>query len=152
MSDHPIPDDAWRTIVRYMPIPSVDLLVVTDGGLLLGKRENEPARGEWFVPGGTVVKNERLTDAVHRVAAEELGTDVTIEKRLGTYEHFYNTADVEDVSTKHYVATAFVVRTEDADIRSDEQHLEFEVFRPPFDDLHPYVRRYGTDLDDSWLC
>ena len=96
MSDHPIPDDAWRTIVRYMPIPSVDLLVVTDGGLLLGKRENEPARGEWFVPGGTVVKNERLTDAVHRVADEELGTDITIEKRLGTHEHFYNTADVED--------------------------------------------------------
>jgi colanic acid biosynthesis protein WcaH len=146
MSDHPIPDDAWRTIVQYMPIPSVDLLVVIDGGLLLGRRKNEPVQGEWFVPGGTVMKNEGLDAAVQRVATEELGTGVDVLERLGTYEHFYDTADVDGVSSKHYVATAFVVDPESTDFRPDDQHSEFRIFRPPFDDLHPYVRRYATDL------
>lgn len=151
MSEHPIPDDAWRSIVEYMPIPSVDLLVISDGGLLLGKRQNEPVRGEWFVPGGTVTKNERLEAAVQRVAAEELGTGVSVLERLGTYEHFYDTADVEGVSSKHYVATAFVVEPDSTDFQSDDQHSELRVFRPPFDDLHPYVRRYGSALEETWF-
>ena len=51
-----IPDSVWSDIVEHVPIPSVDLLVVTDNGLLLAKRQNEPAKGEWFVPGGRIQK------------------------------------------------------------------------------------------------
>jgi colanic acid biosynthesis protein WcaH len=90
-----IPDDEWATVVRSVPIVSVDLVVVHEGRVALGKRHNEPAKGEWFVPGGRVHKHERLTDAVHRVAEAELGLGVAIERRLGVYEHFYGVADVE---------------------------------------------------------
>lgn len=139
---HPIPDESWEAIVRNVPIVSVDLVVRVDGGILLGKRQNEPAKGEWFVPGGTVFKNERLREAAHRVAREELGTDVEIEKRLGTYEHFYETADVDTTDGKHYVATAFVVRPEEGSVEPDDQHAELRVFSPPFPEFHPYVDRY----------
>lgn len=141
-SQQPIPDESWETIVRNVPIVSVDLVVQTDGGVLLGKRRNEPAKGEWFVPGGTVFKNERLREAAHRVAREELGTDVEVEERLGTYEHFYETADVETDDGKHYVATAFVVRPEAEPVEPDDQHAELRAFSPPFPALHPYVDRY----------
>ncbi|TKX86023.1 NUDIX domain-containing protein, partial [Halorubrum sp. SS5] len=77
--DRWIPDDQWETIVANVPLVSVDLVIEHDGGVLLGKRENEPANGEWFVPGGTVRKNESRTDAVHRVATEELGEAVVID-------------------------------------------------------------------------
>jgi colanic acid biosynthesis protein WcaH len=63
--------------VTSVPLVSVDLVVRHDGGAVLGRRQNEPAKGEWFVPGGRVHKDERLTDAVHRVARTELGSDVT---------------------------------------------------------------------------
>jgi colanic acid biosynthesis protein WcaH len=143
-----IPPSEWQAIVENVPLVSVDLVVEHDGGVLLGKRENEPARGEWFVPGGTVLKNEARTETVHRVAEEELGESVVIGGCLGTYEHFYDTSEIEGVDSKHYVATAYRCHLEhdDPDFSGDEQHSVLEVFHPPFGDLHPYVERYLDDL------
>lgn len=58
----------WKTIVANVPLVSVDLVIEYDGGVLLGKRENEPAKDEWFVLSWTVLKNESRIDAIHRVA------------------------------------------------------------------------------------
>lgn len=146
--DEPIPPSDWRVIVENAPIVSVDLVVEHDDGVLLGKRENEPAKGEWFVPGGTVLKNETRTAAVHRVAEKELGQAVTIDECLGTYEHFYDTSDIEDINSKHYLATAYRChfKGDSGDFCADDQHSAIEVFYPPFDDLHPYVQRYLDNL------
>ena len=136
-----IPEDEWKTIVKKMPIVSVDLIVLHDGGILLGKRCNEPAKGEWFVPGGRIRKGERLEDAVHRIAKEEVGTDVEIKDMLGVYEHFYDS----DSHVTHYVAIAFVVTPLNENFVPDEQHAEFKVFRNA-DGLHPYVKQYMLDV------
>jgi len=69
-----IPESDWRTIVQNVPIASIDLLVESPDGVELGKRARQPARGEWFVPGGRVHKGEELTAAVHRVETDELGS------------------------------------------------------------------------------
>lgn len=145
--DRWIADDEWETIVANVPLVSVDLVIEHDGGVLLGKRENEPAKDEWFVPGGTVFKNESRIDAVHRVATDELGESVILDDCLGTYEHFYETADVDGVDSKHYLATGYRCHFErdDPEIGGDEQHSDFRVFRPPFENRHPYVQQY---LDD----
>ena len=141
-----IPDDDWATVVSNVPVVSVDLLVRTPAGVLLLERANEPARGEWFVPGGRVRKGERLAEAVHRVAREELGVEVAVESRLGVYEHLYDEADVPGAGGKHYIAVGFVVRTDAAEFDLDDQHGDARAFETPPDDLHPYVRAY---LDDA---
>ncbi|WP_370701703.1 NUDIX domain-containing protein [Thauera phenylacetica] len=41
--------------------------------LLLGLRNNSPAKGWWFTPGGRIRKNEPLYDAQCRVAKDEIG-------------------------------------------------------------------------------
>ena len=139
-----ISEKEWRIIVQNIPIVSVDLIVLHNNGVVLGKRRNEPAKDEWFVLGGRVRKGERLEDAVHRIAREELGTDVEIKEMLGVYEHFYNTADIPDAS-KHYVAVAFVVTPIDEKFVPDNQHAEFRVFTSA-DGLHPYVKQYMADV------
>jgi len=144
--DGDISDNDWATIVENVPIVSVDLVVRHAGGILLGKRQNQPLAGEWFVPGGTVFKGERLGEAAHRVARQELGTYVSIDCRLGTYEHFYETADVSGVDGKHYVATAFEARLDGDTIDPDDQHTELRVFGPPLPNLHPYVERYLDEI------
>lgn len=144
--EKPIPDDEWRSIVANVPLVSVDLVIEHDGGVLLGKRENEPAKGEWFVPGGTVLKNEPRTDAVHRVADEEVGESVVVEDCLGTFEHFYDTSEIEGVDSKHYLATAYRCHFEhdDPTVTVDDQHSSLELFQLPLTDLepHPYIERY----------
>lgn len=146
--DGPVPPDDWETVVRHVPLVSVDLVVQHRGGVVLGERTNEPARGEWFVPGGTVRKGERLRDAVDRVAREELGLSVTVDRRLGVYEHLYDASEFATVDAKHYVPVGFLVTADpDADLDPDDQHAAVRRFTPPFDgvDLHPYVAAYLTD-------
>jgi colanic acid biosynthesis protein WcaH len=48
--------------------------VLVRGGneLLLGLRNNRPAQGSWFVPGGAIRKGEPRAAALQRVAAREL--------------------------------------------------------------------------------
>lgn len=141
-----IPEEEWQIIVANVPIVSVDLLVECPDGIVLGKRTNEPASGEWFVPGGRVRKGERLEDAVHRIGHDELGVDIEIQDKLGTFEHFYDTSDVG--SEKHYVAHGFHVRTEDTVFESDTQHGEIAVFDEVPSGLHEHVEAY---LDASEL-
>ena len=148
MGEHkPIPHEDWRTVVRSVPLVSVDLVVEHDGAVVLGKRTNDPAKGEWFVPGGTVHKHERLVDAVQRITREELGIDTRINRQLGVYEHFWETAEMEDVDGKHYAPIGFHLTAERTDVTPDDQHASFRWFTPPFDaiELHPYVRTYLED-------
>lgn len=147
-TDKPIPPEEYITIVKHVPVVSVDLLVHHEGGLVFGMRENEPAKGEWFVPGGTMLKGETRREAVHRIAQEEMDADVLIDEELGVYTHRYQSAAAAGVDSKQYLATAYVV-TPDSDLQPDDQHTEFDVFKSPFPDLHNYVERYIRDLRRS---
>lgn len=141
----PIPEETWHDIVEHVPIVSVDLIVRHGGGVVLGKRTNRPGRGEWFVPGGRVRKDEPLDAATHRIAEQELGVDVRIEDRLGVYEHLWDESEFDDVATKHYLANGVVVRPTADRLAPDDQHSDLRVFEPPFPDLHPYVEAYLQD-------
>ena len=141
-----IPDDDWATIVRNVPIVSVDLVVLTDDGVVLAKRTNQPAKGEWFVPGGRVRKGERLEDAVHRVAEEELGIEVEIVESLGAYEHLYRESDVDASGGKHYLANGFVVRSVADSFTLDGQHGDVRTVED-LEDIHPYVKAYLSDTN-----
>ena len=145
-----VPSDIWTTVVSNVPIPSVDLVVRTNQGVILARRQNEPAKGEWFVPGGRIQKGESLEEAVHRVAREELGVDVVIEEELGAYDHRYETADVEDVGGKHYVAHGYVVRPESDILNLDKQHSEAKYFNlDTLPSVHSNVMAY---LEDAKFC
>jgi colanic acid biosynthesis protein WcaH len=132
-----------------MPQPCVDLVVEVDGGILLARRTNEPASGEWFWPGSRLYRGEELTDAVYRIGREELGIEVEILEQLGTHGHFWDTASVEGLDSRHAVPVVYRVRpTEtDPDIRLDGQHSETRVLRRADPDLHEYVRLYLDEYD-----
>jgi len=80
---------------------------------LVGLRNNAPARGWWFVPGGVVRKNERFEAAFRRISTTELGVTLALSdaRFLGPYEHFYddNFAAANGVGT-HYVVLAWEIR------------------------------------------
>lgn len=145
-SDKPIPAEEYATIAKYVPVVSVDLLVHHNGGLVLGRRRNEPASGRWFVPGGTVLKGEDRRQAVHRIARDELGVRVAVDERVGVYDHFYEAAASDGVDSKQYLATAYVVTPTADSFETDDQHSELRTFHAPFPDLHNNVLRYISDL------
>ena len=116
-----------RQVVRLAPLVSIDLVIHNaNGKVLLGLRNNEPARGWYFVPGGMILKNEPLRDAFARILKAETGLPGKIEaaRLLGAYEHFYpNNRFGEDGYGTHYVVLAYALAiAEAAVIRGDDQH------------------------------
>src|SRR5688572_13575809 len=65
------------------PYPTVDVVVETEGGIVLIERRNEP-RG-WALPGGFIDYGERVEDAARREVKEETGLDVELVRLLGVY-------------------------------------------------------------------
>jgi colanic acid biosynthesis protein WcaH len=116
-------------VIRLAPLVAIDLIVRNSRGeVLLGLRNNEPAKGYHFVPGGMVVKNERLADAFARILKNE--TDWSAEfksaRLLGVFEHFYanNRSGKQGYGT-HYVVLGYELEWA-ADIapKADEQHAD----------------------------
>ncbi len=54
-------------------VPAVSALVFRDGAVLLVKRRDEPSRGLWSPPGGSLELGETVEQAAAREALEETG-------------------------------------------------------------------------------
>jgi colanic acid biosynthesis protein WcaH len=81
--------DEFAQVVRNTPLVAIDLIIRDpDRCVLVGLRTNEPAKGKWFVPGGVVIKYERLADAFARIVKAEIGLGASIgdAKFIGVYE------------------------------------------------------------------
>jgi len=127
-----LPHADWLQVVRNAPLVSIDLILLDpQGRVLLGLRENQPARGCWFVPGGAIRKSETLDSAFERIAQVELGQ--ALQRRdselLGVYEHHYptNFADEPGLAT-HYVVLAHRLPLQGEWQPADQQHRELRWF------------------------
>ena len=92
-----LPKAEFDAIFSRVPRLSVEVVICTpERGVLLMLRDIPPNVGAWHIPGGTVLFGERLTDAVRRVARDELGFEVTVGDLLGYIEypsHYENGLD-----------------------------------------------------------
>ena len=104
-------DEEFLKVVEATPLVSIDLIVRNlKGHILMGKRKNNPARGDWFVPGGRIKKGEYLNKALTRISKDELKVELTRDdvRFIGVFDHIYeeNFADIDGIST-HYVVLAY---------------------------------------------
>ncbi|WP_067585791.1 GDP-mannose mannosyl hydrolase [Endozoicomonas ascidiicola] len=149
-----LPITTFKTVVASTPLISIDLIVRNNQKqVLLGLRNNQPAQGYWFVPGGRVRKDERLENAFRRLVSAELGSESEINNArfLGPYQHFYtdNFSD-EDFST-HYVVLGYelTLNINLNDLPSD-QHQDYRWFTVDellaSDQVHQHTKDYFFEL------
>jgi colanic acid biosynthesis protein WcaH len=146
-----LPHDELRKVVRLAPLVAIDLIIRNGKNqVLLGLRNNEPAKGSYFVPGGMILKNERLRDAFARLLKTETNFTAAIAdaRLIGAYEHFYaNNRFGEPGYGTHYVVLGYELKIDDtAAIRSDDQHRELrwwtEVDLLASPDVHHNAKAY----------
>ncbi len=65
------------------PIPTVDLIIEYNKGIILIERKNPP--DGWALPGGFVDYGETLESAARREAKEETGLDVELIRQFHAY-------------------------------------------------------------------
>jgi colanic acid biosynthesis protein WcaH len=124
--------DVFSTVISSTPLVSIDLLIENSKGqVLLGYRNNRPAKGYWFVPGGRILKDETMDDAFKRLTLAELGEVFTRDSAqfLGPYEHFYDDYVFGEGESTHYVVLGYKV-VSDIDISRlpSAQHNQYKWF------------------------
>lgn len=136
-----IPSELYALIIEHMPIPCVDVVVVHQNKALLVNRTNHPAKGEWWLPGGRVLKGELLVQTAKRKAREELGVEVHVGPLVHTEETIFligpTGIPVHTVNACFYVSPADSLSS----ISFDHQHDDFRWIEMPDDSLHPYIKR-----------
>jgi len=138
-------------VVKNTPLVSVDLIIKNNHNqVLLGLRENAPAKNYWFVPGGRVFKNERIAEAFERIAKNELGINLDYKDAnfLGVFEHLYqdNFAQKQGFGT-HYVVLAHEIKIAETQLISPKaQHSQCKWFDQESlretKNVHPYTKAY----------
>ena len=118
-----IPKHLYSQIVDIMPIPCVDLIVVDENvNILLLKRKNEPAKGQWWFPGGRIHLGETRRQAAIRKLKEECNLTPSLIEEIGTYDLILDVAGKKTIS--HGITTLFHIHILDkakASLSLDEQ-------------------------------
>lgn len=144
----------FKVVIENVPLVSIDLCLVCDGQILLGKRTNEPLRDEWFTPGGRIHKNETWQAAILRICGAELGlSGLSVEEfsLMGIWDHFYKNSALDRRLSTHYLNLPHYIAFESKpQIILDNQHDEFKWFDRAEvandEKFHPYMRSYAIWL------
>ncbi|MBW2963174.1 NUDIX domain-containing protein [Candidatus Woesearchaeota archaeon] len=141
-----IPNDLYKKIIENMPICCVDAVVHHDKKVLLVYRTEEPCKDQWWLPGGRILKNEKLEEAVKRKVLEETGLAVSIEKKFGVYEVMWENGPFG--GGVHAVSVNFLVRPEEGlKIKLDNTSSGYRWVDEAEGDLHDYVKKVLNDSE-----
>jgi colanic acid biosynthesis protein WcaH len=128
------PED-FATVVRLTPLVAIDLIIRDpDERVLVGRRNFEPAKGVFFVPGGRITKNETREAALRRLTREEIGVELGLDRAvlLGVYDHLYRTNRFEAAGYgTHYVTLGYELRVPvQPESLPTDQHHEYRWLSP----------------------
>ncbi|MCP8311790.1 MAG: NUDIX hydrolase [Candidatus Methylarchaceae archaeon HK02M1] len=101
------------------PMVGVGALIKKNGSVLLVKREHEPGKGRWSLPGGLVNLGERVVEAVKREVEEEVGLRVEVVDLIDVFDSIMY--DDESRVRFHYVILGFEVRAVGGEVRGSEE-------------------------------
>ena len=88
-TSHWIPDEIYRGFLASMPLACVDIAIIHRGAVLLVKRKDAPARGQWWLPGGRIWKGETMRATAARKAREEVGIKCHVGPIIHTAETIF---------------------------------------------------------------
>lgn len=102
--------------------PKVAALTVIgwEGGILLGRRTQNPGKGRWSFPSGFVDRGEVVEEAALREVQEETGLEVEITGLVGVYSEPGNPV----------IVIAYAAEPRGGSLRAEDDLVELQAFDP----------------------
>jgi 8-oxo-dGTP diphosphatase len=102
------------------PVPTVDIIIEQDKGVVLILRKNEPRL--WAIPGGYCDYGESLEEAAIREAREETGLQVELIEQFHTY------SDPRRDPRQHTITTVYIARATGGTLQAQDDAQAIGVF------------------------
>jgi ADP-ribose pyrophosphatase YjhB (NUDIX family) len=99
------------------PLVGVGMIIKKDNYIVMVKREREPGKGKWSIPGGMLELGERISDGVKREVLEETGLRVKIDRLIDVEENIGR--DETGRIRFHYVLVDFLGHVVDGNLQPD---------------------------------
>lgn len=122
------------------PKLTVDVVIISEEGVVLIRRGTEPFAGQWALPGGFVEVGETVEEAAIREAAEETGLAVEVARLVGVY------SDPERDPRGHNVSVAFLARVLSGELSAATDASEVALIDPSSVELAFDHRRIVNDV------
>ncbi|WP_261925741.1 NUDIX domain-containing protein [Methylorubrum sp. GM97] len=138
---YPIDTATYATIITLMPIACVDVAIVAGGKVLLVRRLDEPAKGQWWLPGGRVLKGEMMRDTAIRKARDEVGIICNVGPIIHTAETIFDAGPAG--IPVHSINSCFFLypKGEDISISLDVHHEDYCWISSIDRAYHQYVQQ-----------
>jgi len=133
-----IPLTLYELITDSIPIPSVEAIISKDNSLLFLRRQNSPAKGQWWFPGGRIRKGETLGEALYREVKEETGLEVIKSELINVYSRIFD--------ERHDITIAYLCKCKGNKIILNNEHSEYRYFKSLPKSIHPYLIQVIQDL------
>lgn len=142
---HFIETGLYNEIRRIIPIACVDIVIPDNNKILLVKRKEPPAQGQWWTPGGRIFHGETIEEASVRKAKTEVHLDCRFNKILDVTETIFDNVKIKDsVISIHTVNVVCLMELKDSrqqHIQLDNNHEDYLWTKDVFTGLHPAVKQ-----------
>jgi ADP-ribose pyrophosphatase YjhB (NUDIX family) len=98
----------YNFIYSNAPRICVDLIFKAGKTVFLTKRNIQPYKGKYHLPGGKVNFRETIENAIKRIAKKELSLEVEILSFVGFMEFRH---EVQNGNKRHSISLAFLVKS-----------------------------------------
>ena len=138
-------DEEYKFIFSRVPRLCLDFIIIKDNKIILSKRDIEPYKGFWHLPGGMVRYKESFDDAAERILQDELGVSSTNKELIGFIEF------PEEVNENglhvHSVSIVFKTKLDEGKIRGSKQAGEVDFFESLPEGVIPAQNKF---LEEHW--
>ncbi|MFW9808599.1 MAG: NUDIX hydrolase [Candidatus Thorarchaeota archaeon] len=139
---------------RYpkFPIPGVGAIVVGSKGVLLVRRDKDPGKGLWSIPGGGVEIGETQEESVIREVLEETGVECKIIDLVNTADLI--TPDESGKIEYHYLLNHYLAKAQTETTIPETPEAEVGWFHPndlPHDMASPRIVKLILSVKDQIL-
>lgn len=126
-----LPQEYFDWVQKAVPMVCVDIIVKDGNKVLLGRRNTYPFIGLWHIPGGLIYYNEKIQDAIDRIAKREIGLEVEIVEQLPLHEY------INEDPRGHFIGLNYIVKSTGGEIKTNEYNSDFQYFDFVPNDINP---------------
>jgi len=125
---------ALKRLYPNQPIVGVGAVIICNDKILLEKRESEPGRGKWSIPGGLVELGENTEQTVIREVKEETNLKVEQPKLIDVVNNI--TVDENNKIKYQFVIVDYFVKLKGGTLRAADDAAELRWVG--FDEVEKY--------------